>query len=120
MEIEQILASAIPIIVSLFVGVISWSLRRLMTSYEEKLSIMAASFVRAQEKIDSAIGEIQKELQQVRVESALFKHTSGEVSRYADRIAALEKQSVLTDSKISAAFAVLTGKRKLWDEPHDV
>ena len=98
---------------SIIVGVMAFFIKRTLSHYDENITILAKSISDFTTSFKEAITEFNKEIGQIRLEAALLKQSSVELSKYNDKITTLEKANVILESQIKAAFAVLSGKRKM-------
>jgi hypothetical protein len=101
---------------SLIVAILPFFFKRTLNQYDTSLKNLGLELREYSSSFKGVITDLQKELQQVRLESALFKQSAADISRFADRISALEKSQIIQESQIKAAFAILSGKRGVRDE----
>lgn len=97
------------------VALISFFGKRMLSIYDKTLHDIQRETTENSRIVRDALGDIQKELERMRLESALLKQSSIDASKYVDRMMQLEKQNVIMESKMKAAFAIITGKRKAWE-----
>lgn len=104
-------------VLALVVGVLAFFIKRTLSQYDDNIKTLAKSISDFTTSFKDAITEFNKEIGQIRLEAALLKQSSIEFSKYNEKIAALEKANVILESQVKAAFAVLSGKRKM--RPND-
>jgi len=94
------------------VGVLAFFIKRTIDTYDANMRQLSLNIEEFTTTFKQALIEFQKEISQIRLESALLKQGAMEFAKYSDKIAALEKANIICESQIKAAFTVLSGKRK--------
>ena len=100
-------------VLSIVVGVLAFFIKRTLAHYDDNIKMLAKSINDFTSSFKDTITEFHKEIGQIRLEAALLKQSSIELSKYNDKISSLEKANVILESQVKAAFAVLSGKRKM-------
>lgn len=98
---------------SIIVGVLAFFIKRTLAHYDENIKSLSKSINDFTNAFKETVTEFHKEIGQIRLEAALLKQSSIELSKYSDKIAALDKANTILESQVKAAFAVLSGKRKV-------
>ena len=91
--------------VLVFFGILAFLVKRTLSSYDKSL-----------QELKAVIADFQKEISQIRLDAALLKQSSLDAARYSDKIYELDKAQAVLERQVKAAFEILTGKRKSWEE----
>lgn len=103
-------------VLSAIVGALTFFIKRSLSNYDDSIKNLSNKISDHTDSFRLAMIEFQKELGQIRLESALMKQSSGEISKYSEKIQTLEKAQIILESQVNAAFAILSGKKKVRDD----
>jgi len=103
-------------LISAIIGILIFLVKRTLHAYDKSLQELTLKITEHTDSFRSAILEFQKEISQIRLEAALLKQSSTNISKYTDKIQEIEKNQIIMESQIKAAFAILSRKRGIRED----